>query len=113
MQYLVLIYSEDGPNPTPPTPEQMKGWFDYTKALKDAGVFMSGEALLPTSTATTIRGMGADAVMTDGPFAETKETLGGFYMIDCADADEALKWAGLCPGASYGSIELRPVVQFS
>jgi hypothetical protein len=113
MQYLVLIYSEDSPNPTPPTPEQMQRWFDYTQALKDAGVFVAGEALQSTATATTIRGMGKDALLTDGPFAETKETLGGFYMIECADADEALKWAGLCPGAEYGSIELRPVVKFS
>lgn len=113
MQYLVLIYSEDQPNPTPLTPEQMQGWFDYTQALKDAGVYVSGEALQPVATATTIRGMGKDAVLTDGPFAETKETLGGFYMINCADADEALKWAGLCPGAAYGSIELRPVAAYS
>lgn len=110
MQYLVLIYTEDSPNPTPPTPEQLAVWNDYTKALQDAGVYVAGEALQSVATATTIRGMGKDAVLTDGPFAETKETLGGFYMINCADADEALKWAGRCPGAAYGSIELRPVM---
>ena len=81
-----------------------------------AGVVGGGEALQPPATATTIHvkgGKGGDVVTTDGPFAETKEVLGGFYLLDCADLDEALKWAAQIPGAWHGRVEVRPCIDFS
>jgi hypothetical protein len=79
-------------------------------------VIGGGEALQDPATATTVTvlgGKGGEVVTTDGPFAETKEVLSGFYLLDCADLDEAIRWAGQIPGAWYGKIELRPVVDFS
>jgi hypothetical protein len=80
-----------------------------------AAVLRGGAALYPTSTATTIRvpdGKGGDVVSSDGPFAETKDVLGGFYLLECADLDEAVAVAATIPGAWYGSIEIRPVIPF-
>jgi len=110
MQYLVLIYSEEPETPEEPTPEMMAPWFEYDRALKEAGVFLGGEALLPSTTATTIRGTGEAAVITDGPFAATREALGGFYLIQCDDIDEAIRWGKQCPAAAYGAIEVRPIM---
>jgi hypothetical protein len=85
----------------------------YTKMLRDTGKFAAGEALQPVQTATTIRRQGDGTVTTDGPFAETKEALGGFYIVQARDLDEALELAAACPGLKYGaSIEVRPVVDF-
>ena len=81
----------------------------YTAMLRDRGAYMGGEELQPTSTATTVRVRDGRALTTDGPFAETKEALGGFYMIEAADLDEAIELAGACPGANWGSIEVRPI----
>jgi hypothetical protein len=91
-------------------------YFDFGDRAGAAGVLNGGEALQPTSTATTVRvkgGRGGEVVTADGPFAETKEVLGGFYLIDAADLDEAIRWAAQIPGAWYGSIEVRPVIDFS
>ncbi len=85
----------------------------YTEAIRGAGILSAGEALHPTSSATTVRVQGGKRVTTHGPFAETKEQLGGFYLIDCKNLDEAIEWAAKCPGALTGSIEVRPVVDFS
>jgi hypothetical protein len=115
MQYLVLIYSEE---PTAP-PDQaqigqvMAEYNAYSQMLRDRGAFVGGEALQPTSTATTVRVRDGQTMTTDGPFAETKEALGGYYLIEAKDLDEALKLGGACPGAKYGSIEVRPIVDFS
>ena len=73
----------------------------------------AGEALHPTSSATTVRVQNGKTVTTHGPFAETKEQLGGYYLVDCNNLDEAIEWAAKCPGARDGSIEVRPVVDFS
>lgn len=73
---------------------------------------MGGEALQPSQTATTVRLKDGERVVTDGPFAETREVLGGFYMIDVSDLDTALDWAARCPGAKYGSMEIRPIMEF-
>jgi len=116
MQYMVLIYGNEK-SWTPPANEaegaaMMQPWFDYTAALKSAGVYISGEALQMTPTATTVRMRNGEPVFTDGPFAETKEQLGGFYVLDCPNLEEAMKWAARCPGVQNGSIELRPVQSF-
>jgi len=85
----------------------------YTDDLGKSGLMRAGEALHPTSAATTVRVQNGKTVTTHGPFAETKEQLGGFYMIDCKNLDEAIAWAAKCPGARAGSIEVRPVMDFS
>ena len=85
----------------------------YTQMLKDTGRYLGGEALEPVTTATTIRVQDGKRITTDGPFAETKEALGGFYLIEAKDLDEALDVAAQCPGAQFGSIEVRPVIDFS
>jgi hypothetical protein len=111
MEYALLIYSE--PPQSQPSPEQQKQITDaynvYTKALVDAGAMRGGEALQDGKTATTVRFHNGSKVVTDGPFAETKEEFGGFYLIEAADLDEAISWAARCPGAQWGSIEVRPI----
>ena len=94
----------------------MKEYNEFGANAGAAGVIGGGEALQPPATATTINvkgGKGGDVVTTDGPFAETKEVLGGFYLLDCADLDEALKWAAQIPGAWHGRVEVRPCIDFS
>jgi len=112
VQYLCLIYS--APNQGPQTPEDMAAampaWMEFTAATHAAGIFVAGEALQPVSTATTVRKRDSDTSHTDGPFAETKENLGGFYLLDCENLDDALSWAAKIPAADYGSIEVRPVM---
>jgi hypothetical protein len=78
--------------------------------VKEKKVYVTGEALQPTSTATTVRVRGGKMATTDGPFAETKEQLGGFYLLDCKNLDEAIEYAAKIPGASMGSVEIRPIV---
>jgi hypothetical protein len=120
MQYLILIYDSESANPSPEPPdpavwgEVMEAYNGYTQMLKDTGVFIAGEALHPVTTATTLR-TGADGsiVTTDGPFAETKEALGGFYLVEARDLDAALALGAACPGVRFGSIEVRPVIDFS
>jgi len=115
MQYMLLIYgNENGGSDTSETEQRamLQEWFEYTEELRSAGVMKAGDALQPTATATTVRDDGGEALVTDGPFAETKEQLGGYYLLDVADLDEAIRWAHKCPGAKTGTIELRPVVVF-
>ena len=117
-KYAALIYgpAEDQGQGTPEELQQVMA--DYTEFGENAGaagVIAGGEALHDTDTATTIQvngGKGGEAVFTDGPFAETKEVLGGFYILDVADLDEALKWAQQIPGAWYGKVEVRPIMEF-
>lgn len=110
MRYLILIYENEA---TAPQDEaEMGKWFAYTDRLKASGCFLGGEALQPTSTATTVRSKNGKLANTDGPFAETKEQLGGFYMVKCKDLDEALKWAGEIPSVGRGSVEVRPIMEF-
>ena len=112
-QYMLLIYS---PTDGGPSPEEMQAefpkWQEYTQSLIDAGVMTAGDALEPIDTATTVRVRDGETVVTDGPFAETKEVLGGYYILDVADLDEALKWAAKIPNVTYGSTEVRPVRVF-
>ena len=110
MRYLILIYENEAT--APQDESEMKRWFDYTDELNKAGVMLGGEALHPTSSATTVRVKSGKRVVTDGPFAETKEQLGGFYLIDVPNLDEALKWAEKIPSADRGPVEVRPVMDF-
>lgn len=111
MRYLILIYESEADMP-PPSEADLQKWFEYTERLKASGCYLGGEALQPTSTATTVRGNGSDVLTTDGPFAETKEQLGGFYMVECDDLDEALKWAREIPSVHRGPVEVRPIMEF-
>lgn len=114
MQYLALIYAEDGAGPKPDTPEwgaYMQGYANANKAFSEAGVMRDGQALEHTSTATSVRVRHGKIETMDGPFAETKERLGGYYLLDCKDLDQAIEMAALIPTAQHGTVELRPVMQ--
>ena len=118
MRYLVLIYDEEtaNPSPAPPDPEQwaktMGEYNEYTALLRMRGAYEAGEALQPVTTATTIRVRDGQAMTTDGPFAETKEALGGYYLFEADDLDAALEVAARIPAARMGgAIEVRPVVE--
>lgn len=113
MKYMALIYSQDGSGPAWGTPEfeaMMQGYATLNDTLKAAGAFVAGDALQAVDTATTLRIRNGHTETMDGPFAETKERLGGFYIMDCADLDEALRYAAMIPTAAYGSVEVRPLV---
>ena len=113
MQYLLLIY---GVEPTSaPSPEEFQAEMDAYNAYTDEvrSIMVASEALHPVATATTVRVRDGKTMTTDGPFAETKEVLGGFYLLNCKDLDEAIAMAAKIPGAKHGSIEIRPVVDFS
>lgn len=114
MRYLLLIYSTPWDNSQLTAAEQaanMEEWTDFTADLVKRGVMEAGEALEGIETATTVRVNDGDVLTTDGPFAETAEVLGGFYALNVKDLDEAIAIAAACPGAKYGSIELRPIVE--
>jgi hypothetical protein len=108
MKFLLLIYGDEA-RIQAPNPERMAAYVSYSESLQRAGVLQGGNRLQRTSTAKTVRARNGKASVTDGPFAETKEVLGGFYMIDVPDLDSALAWAARCPGAAHGSIEVRPL----
>src|SRR6266581_66799 len=116
MQYLLLIYADERTDPKPETPEfseMMSGYGTFTEDVQRRGLMKGGNALQPVSTATTVRVRNGERLVTDGPFAETKEQLGGFYLLDCKDLDEAIDLAGKIPGALHGSIEIRPIMEFA
>ena len=113
-QYMLLLFADPSQGPAEGSPEAMaewEAWGTYTQSLKDAGAFVSGEPLEPPTTATTVAMRNGDRVVTDGPFAETKEWLGGYYVIEAADLDAALDHASRIPNAGYGHVEVRPVMQ--
>ena len=111
MQYALLIYTPEPTEDVPPEAiaEEMEGYNAFTEHLRERGAMKGGEALDSTATATTVRVVDGKTITTDGPFAETKETLGGFYLVEAADLDEAIRYAAMIPGASHGCIEVRPV----
>jgi hypothetical protein len=115
MRYLLLIYGPEW-DTSQYTAEQMQQimgeWTDYTADLLKRGVSEGGEALEPSNTATTVRVRDGETLATDGPFAETNEVLGGYYLINAKNLDEAIEIAAACPGAKQGSIELRPITEF-
>ena len=115
MQYLMLIYTDEAVDPKPNTPEGdkfMGDYWKYTEEVKEKGLMLGSNALQPVATATTVRVRDGKTQTTDGPFAETKEQLGGYYLLDCKDLDEAIEYAAKIPSAVHGSIEIRPVMLF-
>jgi hypothetical protein len=116
MQYLLLIYGNEAAMAAASDADTGKmtgAYAAYNEAMTQAGVTFGGNRLRPSSTATTVRSPGGKSQVLDGPYAETKEQLGGYYLIDVPDLDAALSWAERCPGAAYGVIEVRPVWPFS
>jgi len=113
MKYIFLLYSDEAKHPEPGTPEfgeVMAAYMAFNERVVADGVMVAGEPLEGVATATTLRMNGSDHVLTDGPYVETKEQLGGFYILDCKDLDEATKYAALIPCAEYGPIEIRPLM---
>jgi hypothetical protein len=115
VKYLLSIYGDESGRDDV-SPEEGKATFEaymaFTREVQEAGVMLGGEGLQPTETATTVRVQGGEKTLTDGPFAETKEQLGGFYLLECKDLDEAIEWAAKIPGAQTGSVEVRPVMDY-
>jgi hypothetical protein len=112
MQYMILIYGDEKAFAGMPEEEMGKvygAYMAYSKEMAQAGAMVGGASLQPISTATTVRVKNGKTTTTDGPFAETKEQLGGYYIVDVPNLDEALKWAAKCPGSAHGSIEVRPL----
>ena len=115
MQYALLIYTEE-PTSAPSQEEiqtEIAAYDVFTKSVRDSGSLVAGEALHPSPTATTVRVRDGQTLTTDGPFAETKEVLGGFYLVNAADLDEAIAMAVMIPSARTGSVEIRPVIDWS
>ncbi len=115
MRYILLIYTdetEDAKRTDAENEANMAEYYAFTSEVQESGAYKGGDALHPTSSATTVRVREGRTMVTDGPFAETKEQLGGFYMVDCKDLDEAIEWAAKIPGARDGSIEVRPIWEF-
>jgi hypothetical protein len=116
MKYLLMIYANEAADAARPEAEQqaeMGEYYAYTQEVEKAGALRSGEALHPSSTATVVRVRNGKVSTTDGPFAETKEQLAGYYLVESANLDEAIQWAAKIPHAKIGSIEVRPVMDFS
>ena len=116
MKYLLLLYGDENrwANMSPEESEADMGrWMVFGEAVEKAGAFLSGEGLDPTSSATTVRQRGGENLLTDGPFAETREQLGGYYLLECRDLDEALGWAKKIPDLGEGGgVEVRPVMNY-
>ena len=115
MKYMLLIYAEEGGFEQLSQEEReasMAAWFSYTEDMRRAGAWVAGDALQSTESSTSVRVRDGKTLTTDGPFAETKEALGGFYVLEAESLDEALAWAAKCPGALYGTIEVRPLMEF-
>ena len=114
MRYLLLIYGDEArwQEERPDDPEvALKPWWEYGAWLREKGWFRGGDALQPTSAATTVRQRNGETLTTDGPFAETKEALGGYYLIECENLDQAIEAASRMPAIEYGaSVEVRPVM---
>ena len=115
MRYMLLIYTDEshyGRMSEAEMQADMQSWFEYDGAIKSSGASSVGDALQPTATATSVKDKDGQPLITDGPFAETKEQLGGFYLLDVENIDKAIEWAHKCPAAKYGTIELRPIQEF-
>jgi hypothetical protein len=112
MKYMLLMYANESVELNTPEEQQAVAppvWFALMEEMKAAGVFLSTNGLSPVANATTVRVREGKALITDGPFAETHEQLGGFFLLECKDLDEALRWAEKIPHAKYGSVEVRPL----
>ena len=115
MRYLLAIYGDESQRDAM-TPEDgvamMEAYNAYTQEVERAGVMLGGDGLQASSTASTVRVRDGERLITDGPFAETREQLAGFYLLECKDLDEAIEWAAKIPGAQSGTIEVRPVIDY-
>jgi len=112
MQYMLMIYGNEAAMASASEADvgqMMAAYGVYTQAMVQAGVLKAGDRLRPSSAATTVRSVGGKTQVLDGPYADTKEQLGGFYIVDVPDLDAALSWAERCPGAAHGVIEVRPI----
>jgi hypothetical protein len=115
MKYMFLIYGNEAAEARIPEPQMnaiMQEYFAFSKESREHETFIDGDAIRPTSEAVTVRVRGGKTLTTDGPFAETHEQLGGFFILDCKDLDEALRYAARIPGARMGSIEVRPIMVY-
>lgn len=115
MKFLALIYTQSQNEPqynTPEWDEMLQDYLAITELFKNEGVFIAGEGLQEVSTATSIKVRSHQTEIHDGPFAETKEQLGGFYLLDCRDLDQALMYAAKIPSAKWGTVEVRPVAEY-
>ena len=114
MQYLLLIYAAEADRPKDPAVlnQMLPAYREFTEAIIKSGNFKAGDALQPVATATTVRVREGKTMTTDGPFAETREQLGGYYLIDAKNLDEAIAIAARVPSAKFGSIEVRPIMKF-
>jgi hypothetical protein len=111
-KYLLLLYAPDGgAEDRAERWAEMPEWEKVTESLREAALLISNNALHPVETATTVRVRDGDVEITDGPFAVTKEVLAGYYLLDCADLDEALRQAARLPTVRYGCVEVRPIVE--
>ncbi|MGH7154781.1 MAG: YciI family protein [Acetobacteraceae bacterium] len=114
MKYILLIHVDEKAYQAASQPEaerRLAGYMTYAAALVQAGAMVAGDRLQPTASASTVRVTAGKTQVLDGPYAETKEQLGGYFIIDVPDLDAALSWAARCPGASDGAIEVRPIWQ--
>jgi hypothetical protein len=115
MKYAFTIYGDESQRESA-TPEEMaamsQAYGEFTQEVQAKGIYLAGEGLYATPTATTVRVRGGERNVTDGPYAETKEQLGGFYVLDCKDLDDAIEWAAKIPGSQFGSVEIRPVMVY-
>jgi hypothetical protein len=112
MEYLLLIYANESAMASVPKEAANRStaaYMAYMDAMKEAGVLRGGHRLRPTAEATTVRAPNGKKSVLNGPFADTKEQLGGYFLIEAPDLDAALAWAARCPGAAHGSIEVRPI----
>ena len=114
MRYMLLIYTDETADQGSPEDfeQMMKEYNAFGQWLQEAGIGRGGEALQSVQTATTVRVRSGETLATDGPFAETKEQLGGFYIVDAKDLDQAIEAASRIPGAKHGSVEVRPIMEF-
>ena len=115
MKYLLSIYNDESSWDSA-SPDQiqkmMEAYYAFGREVEERGAYLAGEGLQPTSAATTVCVRNDERLITDGPFAETKEQLGGFYLLECKDLDEAIEFAAKIPGAQNGSVEVRPVMNY-
>jgi hypothetical protein len=115
VRYLLLIYENEAAHGQLSQQElgaEYEAYGAFTAEVQKRGVFLSGEALMPINSATTVRVQNGKTLTTDGPFAETKEQLGGYYLLNCKDLDEAIELAAKIPAVRSGSIEIRPIMEF-
>ena len=116
MQYLLMLYADESGWGRMTPAEQQQGYaayMAYTEALKKAGVYVGSNRLRPISSATTVKNTNGKQQVLDGPFVDSKEQLGGYYLIEAPDLDAAIAWAARCPGSGHGTIEVRPVWEMS